>query len=106
MERREYNGWTNYETWLVNLWYGDIFADMQNDGDDTSADALQDFVLDMMANDGALPESGFAADILNAALREVDWEDLASHYEVEAEEEEEFDGMGNRLDGTGEMTNV
>jgi hypothetical protein len=32
MNRREYNGWTNYETWLVNLWYGDVFTDMQNDG--------------------------------------------------------------------------
>ena len=44
MERREYNGWTNYETWLVNMWYGDIFADWQNDREDTSAQSLEDFV--------------------------------------------------------------
>lgn len=102
MERREYNGWTNYETWLVNMWFGDVFADMQNEGQDTSADALEAFVLEMLESDGQLPETGFAADIMNAALREVDWEDLASHYEAEEDEDEEYDGMGNRLDGTGE----
>lgn len=106
MERREYNGWTNYETWLVNMWFGDVFADMQNEGEDTSADSLEAFVLEMLDSDGQLPETGFAADIMNAALREVDWDDLASHYEAEEDEDEEYDGMGNRLDGTGEMTNA
>lgn len=106
MNKREYNGWTNYETWLVNMWYGDVLADMQNEGTVIDAEYIQSFVEEMLESDGALPQYGFAADILNAALREVDWEDLASHYEVESEEEEEFDGMGNRLDGTGEMTNA
>jgi hypothetical protein len=88
MERREYNGWTNYETWLVNMWFGDCFTEFQNDGDDTSAESLESFVLDMLASEGTLPETGFAADIMNAALREVDWDDLASHYELEEESED------------------
>lgn len=88
MERREYNGWTNYETWLVNMWFGDIFADMQNEGEDTSADSLEGFVLEMLDSEGTLPETGFAADIMNAALREVDWEDLAEHYALEEESED------------------
>ena len=89
MERREYNGWTNYETWLVNMWYGDIFADWQNDREDTSAQALEDFVTSMLEDQGQLPDHGFAADIMNAAMRQVDWEDLASHYELEEEDEEQ-----------------
>ena len=88
MERREYNGWTNYETWLVNMWYGDVFADMQADGNAINAEYIQSFVEEMLESDGALPQYGFAADIMNAALREVDWDDLAEHYAVEEELED------------------
>jgi hypothetical protein len=88
MERREYNGWTNYETWLVNMWFGDCFAAMQEDTGTISADALESFVMEMLDSEGHLPETGFAADIMNAAIRQVDWEDLASHYEVEEESED------------------
>jgi hypothetical protein len=89
MNKREYNGWTNYETWLVNMWYGDVFADMQENGDVIDAEYIQSFVEEMLESDGALPQSGFAADIMNAALREVDWDDLADHYAVEEENEEQ-----------------
>lgn len=86
MNRREYNGWTNYETWLVNMWYGDIFADMADHGENVTADYIQSFVEEMLESDGALPQYGFAADIMNAALREVDWDDLAEHYALEEED--------------------
>lgn len=88
MNKREYNGWTNYETWLVNMWYGDIFADMASDGTELDGEMLENFVTEMMAEEGTLPENGFAADIMNAALREVDWQDLAEHYAVEEESED------------------
>ena len=88
MNRREYNGWTNYETWLVNMWYGDIFADKQEEGTEIDAEYIQSFVEEMLESDGSLTDFGFAADIMNAALREVDWEDLASHYAVEEESED------------------
>jgi hypothetical protein len=42
----------------------------------------------MMSDYDQLPENGFVADIMNAALRQVDWEDLASHYELEEESED------------------
>ncbi len=82
-----YNGWTNYETWLVNMWYGDIFNDMAENGETVDAEYIQYFVEEMLESDGALPQYGFAADIMNAALREVDWDDLAEHYRVEEEAE-------------------
>lgn len=43
----------------------------------------------MLEDQGQLPDHGFAADIMNAAMRQVDWEDLASHYELEEEDEEQ-----------------
>ena len=88
MERREYNGWTNYETWLVNMWYGDVFADMQENGEVIDAEYIKCFVEDSLESEGNTPQYGFAADIMNAAMRQVDWEDLASHYEVEEESED------------------
>lgn len=75
-----YNGWSNYETWLVNLWYGDWFSDLTNEGEELNEDRLEAYVLEMLEADGLLPETGFAADIMNAALCRVNWRELASHY--------------------------
>lgn len=27
METTKYNGWTNYETWLVNIWFDQSFSE-------------------------------------------------------------------------------
>ncbi len=84
-----YNGWTNYETWLVGMWYGDVFADMASDGTKIDGEMLENFVTEMMADEGSLPETGFAADIMNAALCQVDWNELAEHYKEDSEDEDE-----------------
>jgi hypothetical protein len=98
-----YNGWTNRETWLVNLWYGDSFGDMvRNEVEDgvyaedveAIADGFSDeynkkeYVGDM-ANDMAeryeqwvletIQEeldklSGFLSDFLNLEL--INWYEL------------------------------
>jgi hypothetical protein len=85
----KYNGWSNYETWLVNLWFGDMFNDMAEEGEQLDEDQIETMVLEMLESDGNLPESGFAADIMNAALRSVDWRELAAHYEVVDEDKDE-----------------
>jgi hypothetical protein len=75
-----YNGWTNKETWLVNLWLGDYFTGMQEEGDDITADLMRE-VVDEMAS-AALEEgaNGFITDMLNCALGEINYEELAAHY--------------------------
>jgi hypothetical protein len=75
-----YNGWTNKETWLVNLWLGDYFTGMQGQGDDITADVMRE-VVDEMAS-AALEEgaNGFITDMLNCALGEINYEELAAHY--------------------------
>lgn len=85
-----YNGWSNYETWLVSLWFGDVFADLANE-DSAGGEVFEEFVLDMLESEGHLPETGFAADIMNAALRKVDWRELAEHFAPESEDDEESD---------------
>jgi len=82
-----YNGWTNYETWVINLW-------MRNDESqynywaEQAREALEDSKSAFRTSDLArklwkkhrepLPKlSGFASDILSAALAEVDWHSIA-----------------------------
>ena len=87
---KTYNGWKNYETWLVNLW-------IDNDGDgeqwreraaelrDTYelARSMQDFYTELA--ELQIPPQGMFADLFNSALRGVCWYDIAAHYIDELE---------------------
>ena len=77
-----YNGWTNHETWLVNVWLGDTLNDMQEEGQEISPDYIRDLVQEI-ANDGAEKLQGFILDMLNSALSSVNWNELAEHYKEE-----------------------
>lgn len=86
MSDKSYNGWTNYETWVVNLWLANDeglyieATDRATNADGDVYDLAQDFkswVCDDLAPDlGA----SFAADLLNAALSEVDWNEIATSW--------------------------
>ena len=85
-----YNGWSNYETWIVKLW-------MDNSGDaDYWADAnaarcplwsdadVYGLARDIkVAHEDAVPDDldavGWAADLLGAAMSAVNWEEIARH---------------------------
>lgn len=113
MSDRSYNGWTNYETWVVNLWMDNeegshdywveiaeniynnhakeqkhfskmedavvILADkLKNDHEETKDEILENVRL----------TASVWADLLGAALCEVNWSEIAEHLlenvEVEA----------------------
>lgn len=83
------NGWTNYETWCVNLWLDSeevsqravremtFDALSEADGDRTRATGrLADRLKDDLEE--AMPKvEGMWADLLNAALGEVNWQEIA-----------------------------
>jgi len=82
----EYNGWPNYETWLMNLWYGDYFYSYVSEGIEdgyidleTSRDPyelgnmLKDTVEELIEMEGQVPSSGFVADLFNGAMRDINW---------------------------------
>jgi len=92
----KYNGWTNYETWLVGLWldneqalYEEIrdmsgrafrHVDEDNEEEKTStlhnlSDEIKDYVENMIPEN--LP--GFVSDLVNSALSEVNWKEIAEH---------------------------
>lgn len=84
----EYNGWKNYETWFVNLHYGDYFQEIYDEysleGDYDFifyADYFKDAVEDMNLEDEAANYmSDFQRGMINAFLSEVDYGEIAKHY--------------------------
>ena len=82
-----YNGWKNKETWLVNLWLGDMLTEYQEEGIEITADYIEQ-VVDEMASallDGP-DANGFITDLFNCALCEIDYHELAEHYVEETED--------------------
>jgi len=94
MTRKEYNGWTNYETWVTKLWLDNdensyrYWACEATRAKDTAILAKQ---LEREHED-AIPEnmtSGLYADLLTSALSEVNWEEIAEVLIEENHEPEE-----------------
>ena len=86
-----YQGWANYETWAVALWIdNDLLQGMQERaleiGRDLELYAASEALRDWTHEDA--PDLGACvyADLLRAALGEVDWRELAEHYAEQARE--------------------
>jgi hypothetical protein len=86
----KYNGWKNYETWLVNLWIdndggSEYWADRAEESRDVSdlADEMEAYYADLAGV--VIPAFGMFNDLFNSALREVSWYDIAEHYVNELE---------------------
>ena len=67
-----YNGWTNRETWLVNLWY-----------EPQSREDVEMARFHLEEQYDSLP-MGALKDMLDLSM--VDWNELLEHFEEESEE--------------------
>ena len=108
MTKNEYNGWTNYETWVVNLWltndegpynyWREVASQAWNHAEEERgvftkkeraifdlADTLKDHH-EQAVFDTEI-ENSFIVDLLNAAMSEVNWHEIAESLLEELEEE-------------------
>ena len=94
----KYNGWTNYETWLCNLWFDyfdfsemlDMFDGCEDKGDivNNIEDYIKDYVEEFVESYLAPGDThGFIHDMLNSAIQEIDFRDIAEHYVDDVENE-------------------
>lgn len=104
----KYNGWSNYETWLFNLWFDNSFDDDAADflsraepvyswqtKKDVAISDLEDY-MNQYIEDEILPDSAsFASDLIGAALSRIDFREIATsiidNIEEDIEEEDEED---------------
>ena len=77
----DYNGFKNKETWLVNLWFGDAFTEMKEQGEAITSDFIKEYL--EMIIDECGPVAGFCTDLFNCAFYEIDYDQLANHHEEE-----------------------
>lgn len=86
-----YNGWSNYETWNVALWldndegsYLHVREMAKNAREDHSGEGLERIALagaieEMVKEAAPDLDASMYSDLLNAALSEVDWREIAEH---------------------------
>jgi hypothetical protein len=90
----DYNGWTNYPTWAVNLWLANdqglqsfVVESLSECAGETrridSADWLKGFVRGYMESD----EASMASDLLGYALDCVDWYEIATSWLEQIDDE-------------------
>ncbi len=109
----EYNGWQNYETWAVNLWLSndqgtyEYCRDMAREAwqhaeatdiltrEEVARRDLAERIKDEIEENNPCPAASMYSDLLNAALSEVNWYDVAEAFlEGIPDEEEEVQGEG------------
>jgi len=84
-----YNGWANYETWVVNLWPSNeegAYRDWERaaaEGPESARAFIEEYI--------GLEEMGacLVTDLLNSALDEVDWDEITAAYTSDEEDEED-----------------
>ena len=94
-DQKGYNGWTNYETWVTKLWMDNdqasynYFNDLARENRKSPYD-LSELIKDHFEENNPLNNlpAGVYHDLMNAALSEVNWREIAETLINDLDEEE------------------
>ncbi len=96
-DERKYNGWTNYETWVVRLWLDNEEPSYRYwtgearrwKGRDGAVSGLADQLKEELTEASPVNEPTVYGDLMNAALEDVNWLEIAESYLEEVEPADE-----------------
>lgn len=78
-----YNGWTNKETWLVNIWYIDSMPEYYADSEQyhVEPNELEESVRYIAEESEALSQlpAGLLSDFIGTCWADVNWHELSEH---------------------------
>lgn len=91
MDKQEfrYNGWANYETWLVSVWdYIPVFSEeLYERGvspDEVRADDIQEMFEEYESSN--IPRNGIISDMVRSSIQEIDFFEIAEHVTEELQQ--------------------
>ena len=90
MDYVQYNGWTNYATWLCNLWFENFdFTEEVEEGRYNGmhnaeirvmvSNYIQEYVEEFVDNE-TCQCNGFISDLIRSSMNDIDYIDIADHY--------------------------
>jgi hypothetical protein len=108
-DEQRYNGWTNYQTWVTALWldndqatqdyWREVACECRDEAQATSQVddgiwtieqaarfTLADRAKEEISDGTPTVEASLYADLLGAALQEVNWQEIADHWLENLEE--------------------
>lgn len=77
MNNEKYNGWTNYQTWKINLELLDGLNAKDLFGGKCEGDVVYDYVSELL-NEQCRPGS-IVGDLAHLVLDSVNWDEIAEH---------------------------
>ena len=74
-----YNGYTNHETWLVNLWMEEPLRELIQQNQECNGRDMHDPVYEYIEMENGNPTS-LREDLIGSALSDVNWRELYELY--------------------------
>ena len=73
-----YNGWSNRETWLANLWLDEMLVNETTEGNEVTADLVETLIDEMISATDV--DSGLTYDLLMTAVDRINYREIAEAY--------------------------
>ena len=73
-----YNGWSNRETWLANLWLDEMLINETTEGNEVTADLVETLIDEMISATDV--DGGLTYDLLMTAVDRINYREIAEAY--------------------------